>query len=388
MSTKKARHKKRPELPSPKRRKGRKVAALIGIISCLLLAGVIVAGWRAQPLAPSPATVTLASPAASSATPNPFVPGRAAKEYVYVGGKLQAIEEPVPPASGTAFDFTGNGSGDAVIWRPSEGNWYVLDLASNNNSLQQLGSPSDIIVPGDYDGDSRTDIAVWRPNTGVCSSNNCGWYVRQSSDGVVTYHADWGQSNDVPVPADYDGDGKTDMTVWRPGNGNWYILNSGGAASVTSWGNPTDKPAPADYDGDGKADLAVFRPSEGTWYIKQSSNGNMLVQGWGASGDWLAPADYDGDGKADRAVWRPSEGNWYIRQSANGQTRLVNWGASNDVPVPADYDGDGRVDIAVWRPSEGTWYVKKSADGTTMARNWGQSGDQPVPAAYVRKPNS
>jgi hypothetical protein len=384
MSQQTARRKNRPAQPSsPKRRSGRKVAALIGIISCLLLAGVIVARWRAPLLAPSSTTVTTTSPAVSSPTPNPFVPKRAAKEYIYVGGKMQAIEEPLPPAGGAAFDFTGNGSGEAVVFRPSEANWYVLDLVTNTNSLQQLGAASDIIVPGDYDGDSRTDIAVWRPNTGVCSSNGCGWYVKQSSDGVTTYQADWGQSGDVVVPADYDGDGKTDKAVWRPSEGNWYIINSSGAPSVTGWGNSTDKPVPADYDGDGRADFAVFRPSEGNWYIKRSTGGTM-TQNWGATDDVLAPADYDGDGRADITVWRPSEGAWYIRQSSNGTNKVVGWGQAGDRIVPADYDGDGRTDIAVWRPSEGNWYIRKSSDGTTIVRNWGQQGDQPVPAAYVR----
>ncbi len=160
MSPKKARRKKKPVPPSPSKHNHWGIAALIGTTVCLLLTGVIVARWRAHPPALPPSAVTPTSPAASSPTPNPFVPKRAAKEYIYVGGKLQAIEESKPPASGTAFDFTGNGSGDVVIWRPSEANWYVLDLVTNTNSLQQLGALSDIIVPGDYDGDSRTDIAV------------------------------------------------------------------------------------------------------------------------------------------------------------------------------------------------------------------------------------
>jgi hypothetical protein len=391
MSQKKARRKKRPNQRQRHQRSRRKLTASIGSVLCLLLSGVIWARWRTQPATPSPTALAPLPQASSTPTPNPFVPRRAAKEYIYVGGKLQAVEEPVPPAGGSAFDFTGNGSGDAVVFRPSESNWYILDLATNSAKLDQFGAATDIIAPGDYDGDRQTDIAVWRPKSGT-ACNGCGWYVKQSSNGATSYYADWGLNDDVTVPADYDGDGKTDKAIWRPSEGNWYIIQSSKPSSDPdytihpNWGNSTDKPVPADYDGDGRADLAVFRPSEGNWYIKRSSNGTVQTQGWGASGDWLAPADYDGDGKADIAVWRPSEGTWYIRQSSNGTNRVVGWGQTGDKIVPADYDGDGRVDIAVWRPSEGNWYVKKSSDGLSLVRNWGAAGDKPVPAAFVREP--
>jgi hypothetical protein len=392
MSSKKARRKK-PAPPSFNKRRKWKIVMLIGIAVGLLLSGVIVARWRLQPLAPSAAVVTPAALPASSPTPNPFVPKRAAKEYIYVGGKLQTIEEPTRPPGGTAFDFTGSAAGEIVVYRPAEGNWYVLDIAAvpPAATLQQLGAGNENLVPGDYDGDGHCDIAIWRPKslTGTC--NGCGWYIKQSSTGAVAYTADWGQGepnnplSDVAVPADYNGDGMMDKAVWRPSEGNWYILNSSGtpAQTLIGWGANGDKPVPADYDGDGKADAAVFRPSEGNWYIKKSTGGST-TQNWGLSGDWLAPADYDGDGKADITVWRPSEGNWYIRQSSNNAMKLVNWGAGTDIPVPADYDGDGRIDIAVWRPGDGNWYIKKSSDGTTLIQNWGNSDDIPVPSAYVK----
>lgn len=385
MSHKKARRKNKSIPPARRERAHRKIIIIFSVLLLLTVTGVILARWRAVPAPSSPIALTPPLVISASPTPNPFVPKRAAKEYIYVGGKMQAIEEPKPPAGGTAFDFTGDGSGEVVVWRPSEGNWYVLNIATDpaQATLYQLGQQGDTIVPGDYDGDSLTDIAVWRPKSGS-QCNGCGWHIRHSSTNTVAYTADWGDNADVTAPADYDGDGKMDKAVWRPSEGNWYIIQSQtNTIRLEGWGQSGDKPAPADYDGDGKADLAVFRPSDGNWYIKQSGGGT-LAQGWGASGDWLAPADYDGDGKADLAVWRPSEGNWYLRQSSNGQTRLVNWGVGNDVPVPADYDGDGRVDIAVWRPNEGSWYIKKSSDGTTLACNWGQPDDIPVPAAYVR----
>ncbi|MBK8811924.1 MAG: VCBS repeat-containing protein [Acidobacteria bacterium] len=97
-------------------------------------------------------------------------------------------------------------------------------------------------------------------------------------------------------------------------------------------------PVPSDYDGDGRADYALFRPSDTKWYIRESSTGTVTQTQWGISGDKLVQNDYDGDGKTDLAVWRPSEGTWYIRQSAtNGSLRQQQFGVLNDIPVPAFY---------------------------------------------------
>ena len=98
-----------------------------------------------------------------------------------------------------------------------------------------------------------------------------------------------------------------------------------------------DVPVPADYDGDGKADLGVWRPSTGEWFIVRSSNGTLLGQQWGAGGapylDVPVPADYDGDGRADIAVWRSSTGFWYISRSSGGSSS-PQLGVSTDRPIP------------------------------------------------------
>ncbi len=159
--------------------------------------------------------------------------------------------------------------------------------------------------------------------------------------------ANWGASGDVPFAVDFDGDRKADFGIYRPtdpGNLNrstWYVLMSNfnfGFVTSATWGLPNDKPVPADYDGDGKADIALFRPSDGYWYILNSgpSGGMQFIQ-WGLSGDIPQPADYDGDGKADLAVYRSSDGFWYIRRSSDQGFFPVRFGASTDVPVTAAY---------------------------------------------------
>lgn len=279
-----------------------------------------------------------------------------------------------PPMVRHPADFDGDGKTDVVIFRPSEGKWYVRNSATNTAFSLNWGLASDKLVYGDYDGDGRGDFAVFRESEG-------NWYILNSSGSPAVTIIGWGQSGDKPVPADYDGDGKTDAAIYRPSDGNWYVKKSTGGSTVQGWGNPTDTLVPADYDGDGKADIAIFRPAEGNWYIKKSTGGSSVI-GWGNASDKAVPGDYDGDQIADVAVFRPSEGNWYIKKSTGGST-VTNWGNASDKPVPADYDGDGKFDIAIWRESEANFYIRNSATNTVSIFNLGTTGDIPVIGALI-----
>jgi hypothetical protein len=272
----------------------------------------------------------------------------------------------------TDGDFDGDGRADLTVYRPSQGVWYSLHSSNGSANGVQWGGGAgdDRPVAGDYDGDGRTDPAVFRPSNGT-------WYISLSSTGA-TRTAAWGNALDIVVPGDYDGDGRTDIAVFRPSNGTWYVLPSQAASTAVPWGNGSDVPAPADYDGDGRTDIAVFRPSDGVWYVIRSSDGSVFGVQWGSGPDIPVPGDYDGDGRADIAVYRRSNGTWYLLSSRTGAASGLEWGNSADVPVPGDYDGDGRTDIAVFRPENGTWYVVRSATGTGTAVQWGNGADQPV----------
>ena len=288
-----------------------------------------------------------------------------------------------PPPVVKSGDYDGDGKADVAVYRPSSGIWYVAKSSTNftTHADYQWGVSTDKPAPGDYDGDGKADVAVYRPATGI-------WYILLSTTNFTNYVAyQWGVSTDVPVPGDYDGDRKTDVAVYRPATGIWYVLLSSTNSTTNisyQWGVSTDVPVPADYDGDGKTDVAIYRPATGIWYnlLSTTNSTNYVGYQWGVSSDVAVPADYDGDGKADVAVYRPATGIWYILKSSTNSTTNVayQWGVSTDVPVPGDYDGDGKTDVAIYRPATGIWYVLLSSTNFSsyVSYQWGVSTDIPV----------
>ena len=274
-------------------------------------------------------------------------------------------------------DFDGDGEPDISVWRPSDGVWHIM--RSNDDSYTALqfggGAFGDVVTPGNFDGDRKTDYAVFR---------NGIWFIRNSGNEQV-WSRQFGTAGDKPVAGDYDGDGKTDIAVWRPSDGVWYIVRSlDGNYDFRQFGMNGDIPLAGDYDSDGIADLTVFRPSEGNWYVLRSSDGQFYGSHFGLAGDVPLVGDFDGDKKCDFTVFRPSEGNWYVLKSSDGGFTSMHWGLSTDLPVPGDYDKDGKTDFAVFRGSEGNWYIFLSSTGTYKAMHFGATGDVPVPAAYIR----
>ncbi len=233
-------------------------------------------------------------------------------------------------------------------------------------------------APFDFDGDGKTDIGIFRP-----AASGGEWWINRSSNGA-TFALQFGASTDLITPADYTGDGKTDIAFFRPASGEWYVLRSEDFSFFAlPFGTNGDIPVPADYDADGKADFAVMRPSTSTWYISQSSGAPTRIEQFGIAGDVPVVSDYDGDGKADVGIFRAAPGGaeWWVNRSTAGLLAMQ-FGANTDKAVQGDYTGDGKADVAIWRPSTGEWFIVRSEDFSFYGFPFGASGDIPSPGDY------
>ncbi len=286
----------------------------------------------------------------------------------------------------TENDFEGDLKTDLSVFRPSNGNWY-LNRSTSGFTSQQFGLASDKLVPADYDGDGKTDIAIWREG----APSVAAFWILRSSDNTVRIDQFGQTGDDSTVVADWDGDGIADSAVYRNGTSGaqsffYYrgsLNNPNGNITFLPWGTGGDSPARGDFDGDGKQDAAVFRSSNAVWYVLQSSNGQLRAQNWGLVTDKRVTGDYDGDGKTDFAVFRPSNSVWYIMNSSNNTLRYRQWGLSGDVLTPGDFNGDGTTDTAIYRPSDQRWYVPQCANFNGMDIKFGTNGDVAVPSAFV-----
>ena len=253
------------------------------------------------------------------------------------------------------------------------------DLANSNSAIaaKQRGQ---IIVPADMDGDGKSDFLLRDP---IAFQN----YSRALLNDEITRTFYGQRQGDIPLVGDFDGDGIGDLTIRRPSKGMFYYKRStdGVVVGVGFGREKTDIPVLADYDGDGITDIAIRRLSNKTWYIRQSTTGKTVTLGFGLRDDDIpVPADYDGDGKADIAIRRVTDKTWYIKRSSDGTMMKKRFGIKeHDIAVPADYDGDRIVDIAIRRPTNGTWYILRSSDGETEAIEFGtEFNDIPVVGDY------
>lgn len=254
----------------------------------------------------------------------------------------------------TAFDA---GASATVGIAPMGGGERVL-ISDNTPDPTDLGSgrvialqPRSVHTRNDFDGDGVSDLVVWRPSTGM-------WYILCSSSNFDYDHRmeiQLGLFGDIPIVGDFDGDDISDLAVWRPTNGTWYFrLSSQQFATISAiqWGIRGDRPLAGDVDGDGTADLVVFRPGDG-FYVLRSSTGFQRDQALkdtaltqtriSAAGNGNDPllGDFDGDGKQElTTVWQLLR-FWTARSDSGQQLFSLPWGERGDTPLSCDWDGNG-----------------------------------------------
>jgi len=246
-------------------------------------------------------------------------------------------------------DYNGDGLTDIAIFRPSSGLWAVRGLGRS-----YFGTDGDCPASGDYDGDGITDIAIYRPSSGL-------WAVK---DITRVY---FGSGSDTSVPGDYDGDGNCDIAVFDLDIGLWSIRG----ITRAYFGNIDDNPVPGDYNGDGADDIGIFRPTSGLWAVR-----GITRSYFGADGDtpvpgiyrWYSPTKTGAPFRDEIAIYRPASGLWAIR----GLTRAY-FGAGNDSPIVGNYEGSGLEEIGIFRPSSGLWAIR----GNTRVY-FGTDGDTPL----------
>jgi hypothetical protein len=230
--------------------------------------------------------------------------------------------------------------------RPSNG---TIDIGAYEYG-PPLPTPHPPLSTSDFNGDGTSEITVFRPSSGL-------WAIR---DMTRIY---FGSSSDQIIPGDYNGDGTTEVGIFRPSTGLWALKG----VSRIYFGSSADMAIPGDYDGDGYCDIGIFRETSGLWAIR----GVTRVY-FGLSSDQPRTGDYSGNGTSNIAIFRKTSGLWAIR----GITRLY-FGSASDQPVPGDFYGSGTSDISIFRESTGLWAIR----GITRLY-FGSSTDQPVPADY------
>lgn len=274
--------------------------------------------------------------------------------------------------SATTWDTDGDRFSDGLEVRlyrtnPLDPNSYPRGVAPGRRSWK---------APADYDGDSATDLAVYDPETGA-------WFIMSGSGTILAWNESWGGSGYIPVAGDYDGDFRTDMVVYHEPTGYWFgkrIPALGGDVMFWGalWGGPGLTPVAGDFDGDLVSDFAVCYKPTGAWYI-MSANGTILSMGYALGGADVQPVagDYNADSQSDMAVY--VNGAWACSGVYKGALFSDSWGSAGAQPVSGDFDGDGIADMAVYVEAAGTWYIR-TLGGRILSwgEQFGGSGFSPL----------
>lgn len=330
-------------------------------------------------------------PLTFNVTPAQVADLRAKRWYVNIhtatfpGGEIRGQVK----VANTQFDLDGDGRTNIVVFRQSANTVFTLDNITNDIIANSFGSGAgDNWLPStDFDGDGRGDPILVKL---VAPSNDAFHSILQTGSNTIRT-VQWGNFSTANAErlayGDYDGDGRQDIAVFRSSTGVWYIFESSTntGRAVPNFGAVGDNPAVGDYDKDGKTDLCVVRNESGqlVWYILNSSNGQTRAVPFGTQGDsffFFAPFDFDGDGAQDIAVARSISGSrvYFILRSSDNQVVALQWGLSTDTRLVGDYDGDGKTDIVARRNQSGqlVWYIYQTSNQQGRAVTFGQTGDQ------------
>jgi hypothetical protein len=313
--------------------------------------------------------------------------------YLYNGTRYRKLS--VSGSAGvTHTDYDGDGKSDLVAFGVvtngpdvGKGIWYIHMSGGDSLSGLFFGNTKSTPIDGDFNGDGKTDLAVF---------NNDGWWFISQDLGRTAKSYRFGDANSVPVAADFDGDGATDIGVYQTVSngtykaGTWFIYSPASRLGrKIHWGDADYLPAAADFDGDGFADPAAYNPTTGQWHVLYSSSATARRSFiWGNSGAIFAAGDYNADGAIDLTAVVPGAASptrsWYScdhRDMGNPHSNIA-FGDNTATPVIGDWDGDGVIDRATCE--NGQWNIKKSSDDSTWAPRYGADWTAPLSQFHGR----
>lgn len=331
-------------------------------------------------------------------------------ERTIASGFLEVLD---PPRANS--DFDGDGASDPGLFRGDTGRWYLRWGLETGNPLGgfdaqfQYGGPGDWALAGDWNGDQRTDVGIYR------SSEAAFYLLTERSDNApiddFQIRNFGGGLNDVPIVGDWDGDGRDSIGIFRLDTGEWYLAEyddyNGIEPAVVFGGSETftDVPVPGDYSGDGITDIAIYRLTTGEWFVDTNFDG-LADFHWVYGGhplDRPLVGDFNGDGSDDPALFRsddpnfPGSSRWFMGiertdTAITGDYKILDFGDADDYFLQGDFNGDGLADPAVWDVGTGEfkWVTSRELEtltggltnnailGTDSVIYGGDASDQPT----------
>jgi RHS repeat-associated protein len=285
----------------------------------------------------------------------------------------------------TAGDFDGDGKTDSAIYDQTKSQFFVL-FSGGGAKTPQFGNPADVNIPiaGDFDGDAKADTAIY-------DQTQSKFFVLLSGGGAKTPQFGNPADVNIPIAGDFDGDGKTDTAIYDQSKSQFFVLLSGGGAKTPQFGNPADVnvPVAGDFDGDGKADTAIYDQSKSQFFILLSGGGAKTPQfGNPAHVNVPVAGDFDGDAKADTAIYDQTSSQFFVLLSGGGaKTPQFGNPAHINAPVGGDFDGDGRIDTAIYDQTNSQFFVLLSGGGAKTPQ-FGNPADVNVPLPSVYLPHA
>jgi hypothetical protein len=327
------------------------------------------------------------------------------KNLLYVDGVLDGFKDHDYSPLGVGVGFKSPTAALNIGWLNLSPNYYFNGVI-DEVALYDVALPERI---------AERHFILGKPYCEAASPGvfrNGAWYLDANANGkwdpgvdITVPAGSFGLSTDIPITGDWNGDGITEIGVFR--NGNWYLDANGSrtwnAGDITipagAFGNRNDIPVTGDWNGDGITEIGVFR--NGAWYLDANGNGKwdpgvditVPAGSFGLSTDTPITGDWNGDGITEIGVFR--NGNWYL--DANG-SRTWNagditipagaFGNRNDIPITGDSNGDGITNIGVFR--NGAWYVDDNGNGqwdpgvdiALPVGSFGLSNDKPITGVW------